>query len=282
MNIITNRIAVLCCLLLVTFVFSCHEDIEPIENPSDFVKERREDLGDKIRVAIAQHPDEFPVLPNIPPYDTTVYWYAQTLYDQVTNALRLDPLASEEDRWNFDRPWRVTVLNQDKLNAFAVPGGHLYITTGFLKALETEHELYYVLAFEAMLVHNQTLFNRLISEHNTVKLSNIGKRIPNNDGTNAFTLAQTLSNLTFDDSEVLLIDEMAAEQICASSIFNRMGIIPILSRLQNDSTFQWLETRYYDSATRRDYIQTVLNPEGSCGSFIQNGNYQRYILDVLD
>jgi predicted Zn-dependent protease len=282
MNNLTNRFAVVLCMLVLVLSSSCRDDFEPITKPSDFVKEKREGLGDMIQVAIAQHPDEFPVLPNIPPYDTTVYWYVQTLYNQVTNSLRLDNLANENDQWDFDRPWRVTVLDEAEINAFCIPGGHFYITTGFLKALETEHELYYILAFEAVLMNDRTLLDRLISEHNTTKLSNIGKRIPNGDGTNAFTLAQTLRNLEFDDSEVMHTDALAADQICKSSIFNRLGVISILDRLQHDGAFRWLETRYYDSATRKDYIQTVLNPEGTCGDFIQNGGYERYVLDVLE
>ena len=282
MNILTNRLAFVLCLLVVIFQSSCRENFDPITKPSDFVKEKREDLGDIIQVAIAQHPDVFPVLPNIPPYDTTVYWYVQTLYNQVTNSLRLDNLSNENDQWDFDRPWRVTVLDQAGKNAFSIPGGHFYITTGFLKAMETEHELYYVLGFEAMLMNDRTLLDRLISEHNTGKLSNIGKRIPNEDGTNAFTLAQTLSDLVFDDSEVMHTDALVADQICESSVFNRFGVLSILDRLQNDATFKWLETRYYDSATRRDYLQNVLNPEGGCGNFIQNGGYERYVLDVLE
>jgi predicted Zn-dependent protease len=282
MNILTNRIAVVLCTLVLALSSSCRENFDPIVKPSDFVKEKREILGDMIQVAIAQHPDLFPVLPNIPPYDTTVYWYVQTLYNQVTNSLRLDNLANENDQWDFDRPWRVTVLDEAEKNAFAIPGGHFYITTGFLKALQTEHELYYILAFEAVLMNDRILLDRLISEHNTTKLSNIGKRIPNGDGTNAFTLAQTLRDLEFDDSEVMQTDALAADQICKSSVFNRMGILSIIDRLQNDGSFKWLESRYYDSATRRDYIQTVLNPAGNCGNFIQNGGYERYVLDVLE
>ncbi len=281
MNIMTNRIAVILYLLVITLTLSCREELELVTNPSDFVKEKREELGDRIQIAIAQNPDSFPVLPNIPPYDTTVYWYVQTLYNQATNSLRLDHLATDDNHWDFDRPWRVTILDDPGLNAFGVPGGHFYISTGFLKALETEHELYYVLAFEAMLINERTLLNRLITEHNTNKLSNIGKRIPNDDGTDAFTLAMTLSNLLFDESEVMQNDEYTANQICSSSIFNRQGILSVLDRLQNDSTFKWLENRYYDSPTRRDYVQLVLDP-GGCGSFIQNGGYERYVLSVLE
>lgn len=283
MNILPNRLSViLLCIVACCLLTACRDEFEPIEKPSDFTKEKREALGDLIQAAIAQHPDEFPILPNIPPYDTTVYWYTQTLYNQATNALHLDNQSADENRWDIDRPWRVTVLDQEDLNAFAIPGGHFYISTGFLKALETEHELYYILTFEAMLMNDRRLLNRLISEHNTNTLSNIGKRIPNNDGTDAFTLAQTLSNLVLESEEVMQVDALTADQICASSIFNRFGVLSILDRLQNDLTFKWLETRYYDSPTRREYLRNVLEPEGSCGDVIHNSGYERYVLDVLD
>ncbi len=282
MNIIKYRFAVTLCSMILILTFSCRENLDPIERPSDFTKEKREELGDRIQSAIAQHPELFPVLPNIPPYDTTVYWYTQTLYDQVTNTLKLDSQSMEDDRWDQDRPWRITVLDKEELNAFAIPGGHFYITTGFLRALEKENELYYVLAFEAMLMNDRTLFNRLISEHNTTQLSNIGKRIPNPDGTDAFTLAKTLEALVFDDIEVMDADELAADQICSSSIFSRFGIISLLNRLQNESGFTWLETRYYDVPSRRDFIQNAVQPSGECGSFVQNGGYTRYILSPLN
>lgn len=282
MNILNNPLGMMLCLAVMVFAFSCHDNFEPAEKPSDFVKTKREELGDMIQVAIAQNPDEFPVLPNIPPYDTTVYWYTQSLYNQVTNALRIDNNAAANDEWDMDRPWRVTVLDEDELNAFSVPGGHFYITTGFLKALDTEHELYYILAFEAMLMNEKILLNRLISEHNTTKLANIGRRIPNPDGTDALTLARTIQNLIYDIDEVMQVDALTADQICTSSIFNRFGILTLLERLQNDATFKWLENRYYDTPTRRDYLQNVITPQGNCGNFIRNGSYDRYILDVLE
>lgn len=280
MNNTTKLLGLL--MLLVSFqTFSCKEDLQPVDRPSDFTKEKREELGDMIQVAIAQHPDVFPVIPNIPPYDTSVYWFTQTLYNQATNALHLDNQAPAQDKWDIDRPWRVTILDMEEKNAFAIPGGHFYITSGLLNALATEHELYYILTFEAMLMNDRVLLNRLISEHNTTKLSNVGRRIPNSDGTNAFTLAQTLKALYFDTEEVLENDEHTAHQICNSSIFNRTGIIPVMERLESDTTFTWLNTRYYDPASRSDYIQIVLSPN-NCGEVTQNGGYQRYILNILN
>lgn len=282
MNNNKHRLAVTLCSLVLLLFSACREDYEPIEKPSDFTKEKRENLGDRIQVAIAQQPDLFPVLPNIPPYDTTVYWYIQTLYDQATSLMKLDVNEVEEERWDQERPWRVTVLDQEELNAFAVPGGHFYITTGFLESLESANELYYILAFESALMNDRTLLNRLISEHNTTQLSNIGKRIPNPDGTDAFTLARTIENLYYDDIEVMNGDELAAEQICSTSIFDRMGIVSLLNRLQDESDFTWLETRYYDIPSRREFVQNAVRPSGNCGSVTQSDSYQRYILDPLE
>lgn len=45
-------------------------------------------------------------------------------------------------------PWRFTVLNSDELNAFALPGGYVYITRGLLALCENEAELAGVLGHE--------------------------------------------------------------------------------------------------------------------------------------
>jgi predicted Zn-dependent protease len=45
-------------------------------------------------------------------------------------------------------PVRVTVLNSDEINAFALPGGFLFINTGLIDKAETESELVGVMAHE--------------------------------------------------------------------------------------------------------------------------------------
>ena len=150
-----------------------------------------------------------------------------------------------------------------------------------MRALKDEHELYYVLAFEAVLMDGKFLLNRLIPEHNTGKLENIARSIPVADGTDAHDLAMTLSNLDIDENDVLEVDNLVADLICNSSLFDRKGIVPILERLQNDDHFPWLDNRFYDSTSRIDYILNVIDEGENCGDFIKNGGYQRYVLDVL-
>jgi predicted Zn-dependent protease len=45
-------------------------------------------------------------------------------------------------------PWRFTVLNSEELNAFALPGGYVYVTRGLLALCENEAELAGVLGHE--------------------------------------------------------------------------------------------------------------------------------------
>lgn len=280
MHYATNSLLVVLYLIFFSFLTACQKNnVEPLK-PSEFNKELRERLGDITRVAIVKDDDNFKILPNVPPYDTTVYWYVQNLYDQVVNPLRIDNQSTEADRWNYDRLWRVTILDEENLNAYAIPGGHFYITTGLLKALETEHELYYVLAFEASLMNEKLLLNRLISEYNTSKLENIINNIPTEDGTNPRGVALSLKDLDFNDEDVLETDFLTSDLICKTSVYDRKGIIPILDRLGSNSNFTWLENRYFDNSTRKDLVENVINAE-NCGTVKTNGGYQRYILDIL-
>ena len=55
-------------------------------------------------------------------------------------------LASQSER--PDLPWRFGVLEAPQLNAFATPGGHIFITRGLLERMKSEAELAGVLAHE--------------------------------------------------------------------------------------------------------------------------------------
>ncbi len=47
-----------------------------------------------------------------------------------------------------DRPWVFTVIEDPSVNAFAIPGGRVYVHSGLLEAVVSEHELMGVLAHE--------------------------------------------------------------------------------------------------------------------------------------
>ncbi len=61
-----------------------------------------------------------------------------------------------------DLDWHFKALKHDSVNAFALPGGYVYITTGMLKTLNSEAQLAGVFAHES--VH-------VAARHSTVRMS---------------------------------------------------------------------------------------------------------------
>ncbi len=58
-------------------------------------------------------------------------------------ARRLVPVVERKDL-----TYRFTILNSDEVNAFALPGGYVYVTKGLLKAVKNDDELAAVMAHE--------------------------------------------------------------------------------------------------------------------------------------
>ncbi len=269
-------------MISMTFVllYSCVPAYEePIIPPSQFTKHQRESLGDKVKIAIAFEDERFPVLPDIPPYDTTVYKFVQTLYDQATNEMRRDRRSPQSNKWNLDRPWKVTILNRPEKNIFVIPGGGIYLTTGLLRSLEAEHELYYLLAFEASLMNEKFLFHQIINRINTNALAKIVEGSARQDDPDADDIVALIDNLEFEADQVITLDEITLEVICNTSIMDPMGIARIAN--QTDSDWYWLDYRS-NYTGREDRLRLLLEQkEEDCGDFTTNGNYARYVLSRL-
>lgn len=71
--------------------------------------------------------------------DPKINDYAQTV---------LQAVASASDRPSIFKGWHVQVLDSDEINAFAAPGGFIFLTKGMVKLAKSEDELACVLAHE--------------------------------------------------------------------------------------------------------------------------------------
>lgn len=256
---------------------SCQED--PVAVPEDdvFTKQKREQLGSLLLTDILSD-NEF--LPQMPPYDTSIYWYVQTLYSQATSLMQLDKQSPSNNRWTGD--WQVYIIdNNAQKHAFTMPGGDFFITTGMLKSFEEEYELYYLLTFEAALMHEGYLLDLLKQEYNSLTLINLIEGRPTASGITLADLATDLPNLIFSSGIVKDNDRETVNSICNTSILESTGIIPSLL----DPNFQdakWLLTREsYNN--RPNSIQGFANDNvADCGHNLGSENYQRFVLDILD
>lgn len=105
-------------------VFSVDKDIE---------------LGAQLDQEIKSDPQKYPVL------SETAYPSAYAHLRRIRDKI----LASDDIQYKDRFAWSVNIIHDDAtLNAFAAPGGYIYVYTGIIKYLESEHQLAGVLGHE--------------------------------------------------------------------------------------------------------------------------------------
>ncbi len=111
-------------------LFGCTDGVN-LFSPEDDAK-----LGLQLQGEIASNPNEYPVLNN-----AEVTSYCQGIVNQI--------LLSPKIKYRNTFKYQVTVIKNDNVvNAFALPGGYIYVYTGLLKFLDNEATLAGVLAHE--------------------------------------------------------------------------------------------------------------------------------------
>lgn len=122
--------------LLLLLVFpACDEN-------NDFVIFSIEDdkaLGLQVSEEIASDPNQFPILD--PVQYKAAYDYLQDITDEILN--------SGSVTYKDEFAWKIHIIEDDNtLNAFATPGGYIYVYTGLIKFLENEDDLAGVMGHE--------------------------------------------------------------------------------------------------------------------------------------
>lgn len=80
----------------------------------------------------------------------------QSVGQKLVNALP----AAERQRWNY----QFSVIESDQINAFALPGGPIYLFTGLLNRMETNAEVAAVLAHEMAHVYQEHWAEQVASD----------------------------------------------------------------------------------------------------------------------
>jgi len=97
------------------------------------------DLGSQVAAEIAADPEQFPVL------SKTQYAEAYAVLDGMLSEI----LDSDAVTYKDEFAWELTIIDDDQtLNAFATPGGYLYVYTGLIFFLDREDDLAGVIGHE--------------------------------------------------------------------------------------------------------------------------------------
>lgn len=231
------------CLLILVSTNSCRKGISDL-NPV-FTAQNEAELGLALHETVLQNPNVFPVLNRAQHPDVYAY------LDAVANMVELQT----EIRDEFD--WEITVLDDDtNKNAFTLPGGKIYVTTGFLKFMHAEHQLFSLIAHESYYADR-------VNQNSTDELSVVMDKLKNSDkyvnnGTIVFLdvingnpqegieMIEFLQNAMYEAYEVLEADEHALGMICENYLYSAYGIKEMIIEVEDMpsiTTFNWFENK---------------------------------------
>ncbi len=265
-------------IVILTLSIACQQ-VPDIPSPSEITKTQRTHLGQDMKEIILDND-----LLNVLPKDeyASNYRFVQNYYDQAYFAIRKDWSAAADDQWNSNRIWEVHISQSDERFAFCLPGGDFFVSTGLLKALNFESELYYIMSFELTIMKERHLISKLVSyANNSADLIEIIETgISSSDISLEDLVNKFLEEINYtEDGTVQEIDQETNRQICKTSLFDRMSIQGILAKLDTDDT--WLSTRP-SYPNRVSYLRSEFEFENQsdCGNKRWSNNSSEYTLFI--
>lgn len=194
----------------------------------------------------------------------------QQLQDYVTTVGRKLAAVTEEDFPNF--PWEFTLLNSDVVNAFALPGGKVFITRGLAAQLTSEAQLAGVLGHEVGHVtarHGNQRVSQAQLTSGLIGAIKVGVGLAGDGGTISTIGQYGVPALEMGGNVILLKygrgDETEADQL-GMRYMSRAGYNPaaqrevmeILAQTSGGSSgFEWLSTHPFPE-TRIQQIDKLL------------------------
>ncbi len=161
-------------------------------------------LGQSLKDEIAKDPTEYPVLDET--QYATAYAHIKRIRDEILNSGKV--------KHKDDFEWEVKIINKDVKNAFAAPGGYIYVYTGLIKYLETENQLAGVLAHEIAHADLRHSVNQMVKQYGAKVLLDVvlGK----NQG--ALTeIAKGLAGKKFSRNDEAEADKFSVIYLCPTS-----------------------------------------------------------------
>lgn len=136
---INKKIMLSLALLTAIILGSCEFTKKTVNNVNLFTIEDDIQLGKQVSEEIASDPKQFPILSERG--NEEVYSYVRKITTKILNSGKV------VNRNNF--AWEVKIIDDpETLNAFATPGGYIYVYTGLIKYLDSEDQLAGVMGHE--------------------------------------------------------------------------------------------------------------------------------------
>lgn len=135
-------------LAILPFINSCESGLNVFSKADDV------QLGLDVNNEIKNNPQEYPIYQGDPAIKTYIN-------DRLFNHILSSPQIENKSIY----PYQLEIIDKDILNAFALPGGYLYVYTGLLSYLDTEAALAGVLGHEIAHAERRHATQRMTSHY---------------------------------------------------------------------------------------------------------------------
>lgn len=231
-----------------------------------FSPEQDVELGKQTVQEIADHPSEYPILPESS--NPQVYQYVRGIAAKLLNTGKVN--------YQKEFAWDIKVINDDKtLNAFCTPGGYIYVYTGLIKYLDSEDQLAGVMGHEMAHAALRHSTNQMSKVYGLAALSSIitGSANPGL----LEQIALSLISLKFSRSNEAAADEHSVIYLCDTN-YNAAGAAGFFIKLeangQAGGTPAFLST-HPDPGNRIKDIQKKAQDLGCTGKNTNASEYSR-------
>lgn len=231
--------------LLIMLFSSCENTGIENFNPPITAKNEK-DLGNKLVKVMQENPATFPILKR------TDYPQAYQYLDEIMRMVEV----KTDIRSKLD--WEIIILSDSAMHVFTLPGGKIIITTGFLKFLHSENQLFSVIAHEAYYANridqsrkeDHSPVMKLLTKGGESPYLNTGTKIfldvIRDGGSQAVTMVNNIRNLQYEPWEVLVADKFSLDVICGNYLYSAYGIKEIILNVEQNNAinqFEWFEKK---------------------------------------
>jgi predicted Zn-dependent protease len=145
-----------------------------------------------------------------------------------------------------DLTWHFAVLDTDEVNAFAAPGGYVYVTKGLLKMVESDDELAGVIAHEMGHIDKKHSVRQAEKAGlMTLLVAGLGLNKKTKKYTAYAAIAAYFANLKFSRDDEYQADSCAVKYTYAAG-YNPNGLISFFDKINNDSKLSKV-TKYFST-----------------------------------
>ncbi len=205
---------------LLVFFTSCEKDVPDLFSLAD-----EKELGSVLDETFEN--DSSYVILSRSQY-TQSYSYADTVLQQLVNAQTADSSFLIDNRESFD--WKITIIRDSEIHAFASTGGNLYVTTGMIKVLETVDQFAGLVAHFVSHMDERDITKQLLNEFSSPVLKAVSKGENIVARTQIATFLSSTKGLKFGVYNENRADEVGVEYL-AVSVYSCGGGRDMISRM---------------------------------------------------